>query len=245
MTMLSELILHRSLGAPLMMTNLYPFLMGQSALKHEHIPEFPDVPEPENCILTAHCGYLGVVPESFSTEWALKPKVLAIVDDNATAIDARLPLGDITLAKISPTLERITVMKGTLESYVQYPDSDCLNGAVIRVKDGRQSIKRLDSHHYLLMTGHHLENIELLAKVFGLRTYPKIMLSKICVQAMRTKASQFCDFLHQRVATLRRFDSQQNVLSTTQRLAGKLFSPGMGHSSLGSFRLRRCLICAM
>ena len=45
---------------------------------------------PDNYILAAHCGYLGVVPQSFSTEWKLQKKVLAIVDDNATAIDARM-----------------------------------------------------------------------------------------------------------------------------------------------------------
>ena len=57
-----------------------------------------------NSILVAHCGYLGVVPQSFSTEWNLKPKVLAIVNDNATAIDARLPEGPITLSKLHPKL---------------------------------------------------------------------------------------------------------------------------------------------
>jgi len=169
MSMLSEYILHESLGAPVMMTNLYPFLMGQAALKHEHIPEFPLVPEPEDCILVAHCGYLGVLPESFSTQWTLRPKVLAIVDDNATAIDARLPLGKVTLAKVSPTLDRLTVISGNLEGYVQYPDSHCLNGAVIRIKDGRRSIKRLDSHHYLILTGDHIESIALISKIFGLQ----------------------------------------------------------------------------
>jgi L-fucose isomerase-like protein len=169
MSILSEFILHKSLGAPVMMTNLYPFLMGQAALKHEHIPEFPQVSEPEDCILVAHCGYLGVVPESFSTQWTLRPKVLAIVDDNATAIDARLPLGKITLAKLSPTLDRLTVIVGNLEGYAQYPDSHCLNGAVLRIKDGRRSIKRLDSHHYVILTGDHLESIGLIAKVFDLQ----------------------------------------------------------------------------
>ena len=170
MSMLSEYILHESLGAPLMMSNLYPFLMGQAALKHEHIPEFPQVAAPEDCILVAHCGYLGVLPESFSTQWTLKPKVLAIVDQNATAIDARLPVGKVTLAKISPTLDRLTVISGNLEGYVQYTHSDCLNGAVIRIKDGRRSIKRLDSHHYLILTGDQLENITLISKIFGLQT---------------------------------------------------------------------------
>ena len=106
--MLTKYILNGSLDAPIMMTNLYPFLMGQAALKHERIPNFPDVDEPENHILVAHCGYLGVVPERFSTEWALRPKVLAIVDENATAIDARLPEGDVTLAKLQPTFDSIT-----------------------------------------------------------------------------------------------------------------------------------------
>ena len=61
--MLTKLILHRSLRAPTIMTNLYPFLMGQAALKHERIPAFPAVDgDPRNYILVAHCGYLGVVP---------------------------------------------------------------------------------------------------------------------------------------------------------------------------------------
>ena len=140
--------------------------MGQAALKHERIEAFPDVAEPENHVLVAHCGYLGVVPTSFSTEWALKSKVLAIVDENATAIDARMPTGDITLAKLHPTLDTMTVVEGTLEDYVQYPGSDCLNGGVIRGTDGRRLMNTLSSHHYLLMTGHHRVDIELLARIF-------------------------------------------------------------------------------
>jgi hypothetical protein len=99
----------------------------------------------------------------------LKPKVLAIVDDNANAIDARLPIGKVTLAKISPTMDRLTVITGQLEGYVQYPNSHCLNGAVIRVKDGRRSITLLDSHHYLILTGDHLENICIISNIFGLK----------------------------------------------------------------------------
>jgi len=93
--------------------------MGQTALKHERIPNFPEVVEsPEDHILLAHCGYLGVLPQSFSTEWTLKPKVLAIVDDNASAIDARLPTGDITLSKLHSSMDRITVVEGSLKGYV-------------------------------------------------------------------------------------------------------------------------------
>ncbi len=169
MAMLTKYVLNKSLDVPIMMTNLYPFLMGQAALKHERIPDFPEVKaEPENHLLLAHCGYLGVVPRSFCTEWTLKPKVLAIVDDNATAIDARLPVGDMTLAKLHSTLNKIMVVEGSLENYVQYTDSDCLNGAVIRVSDGRKLVNSLYSHHYCLMTGHNTTEIDLLSKVFDL-----------------------------------------------------------------------------
>ncbi len=167
MAMLTKLILHRSLGVPIMMTNLYPFILGQAALKHERIPSFPTVPEPENCILVAHCGYLGVVPQSFSTEWNLKPKVLSIVNDNATAIDARLPEGPITLAKLHPKLDLMSVAEGGLEFYAQYPDSDCRNGAVIRVKNGPALVQSLASHHYLLTTGHNQADIQMLGDILG------------------------------------------------------------------------------
>ncbi|MCK5705733.1 MAG: hypothetical protein KAI29_31505, partial [Cyclobacteriaceae bacterium] len=99
-SMLTELILWKTLRKPLMMTNMYPFLMGQAALKHEKIASFPDVDgNPDNHILLAHCGYMGVVPSCFATQWELKPKVLDIVDQNAVAIDARMPLGKVNLVK--------------------------------------------------------------------------------------------------------------------------------------------------
>ncbi len=75
MSMITKFLLHKSLEAPIMMTNLYPFLLGNAALKHERIESFPPVPaEPENHVLVAHCGYMGVIPTSFATEWALRPK---------------------------------------------------------------------------------------------------------------------------------------------------------------------------
>lgn len=168
-SMLTEYLLHASLGVPVMMTNMYPYLMGDAALKHERIPYFPAVEsEPENHILAAHCGYLGVMPRSFATEWSLKPKVLAIVDENATAIDARMAEGPMTLAKIESGFDSISVVEGELARYAQFEDSDCLNGAVLRVKDGRVLLNRLASHHYILTAGHNAEEINLLATVFGL-----------------------------------------------------------------------------
>ena len=171
LSMLTKYVLYHALGVPVMMTNLYPFLMGQAALKHEHIPDFPRVDEPENYILVAHCGYMGVIPRPFATEWTLRPKVLAIVDDNATAIDARLAEGKITLVKLHPTLREMTVAEGTLTGYVQFPGSDCRNGGVIKVRDGRRLMRELASHHYVLTNGHNLADIQLVAKIFGLEVH--------------------------------------------------------------------------
>jgi hypothetical protein len=168
LTMLTKYILHKSLDVPIMMTNMYPFLMGDAALKHERIPYFPKVlGNPDNYILAAHCGYFGVVPQSFATDWKVESKVLAIVDDNAIALDARLPEGPITLTKLLPTLEIMSVIEGEIEKYTQYENSDCLNGAVIRVSDGHQLVSSLSSHHYLILTGHRLAEIRQIAKVFG------------------------------------------------------------------------------
>jgi hypothetical protein len=65
-SMLTEVLISKTIDVPFMMTNLYPFVMGQAALKHEHIPNFPEVDgNPQDYILAAHCGYLGVVPQSF------------------------------------------------------------------------------------------------------------------------------------------------------------------------------------
>ncbi len=167
-SMLTMYILQKSLDVPIMLTNMYPFLMGQAALKHERIPDFPHLPEPQNHILAAHCGYLGVLPQAFATEWDVKPKVLAIVNDNAHALDARLPVGPMTLAKIQPTFETLSVLEGELEGYAQYPGSDCINGAVLKVNDGHKLMRTLSSHHYLLTTGHNLADIYQIAGLFGL-----------------------------------------------------------------------------
>jgi hypothetical protein len=169
MSMMTKYLLHKSFGMPIMMTNIYPFLMGMAALKHERIPSFPEiVEEPDNHMLLAHCGYFGVVPQSFSTDWCLRPKVLAIVDDNSHAIDARMAAGKATMAKLDPTLSRIMLLEGDLKGYVQYKESDCLNGAIMKLKDGYKLLDNIYSHHQLLMTGHWKKEIGILGKVFNL-----------------------------------------------------------------------------
>ncbi|MEX2672698.1 MAG: hypothetical protein WD294_11370 [Phycisphaeraceae bacterium] len=168
-SMLTKYVLNKSLDVPILMTNLYPFLMGQAALKHEGIEAFPEVKgNPADYILVAHCGYMGVIPKSFSTEWTLRKGALKIIDENATAIDARIPEGPITLAKLDPTFTRMTVAEADLTGYAQYPGSDCLNGGVIRVNDGPKLMRSLPSHHALLTTGHNQLDIQLIAPVFDL-----------------------------------------------------------------------------
>jgi hypothetical protein len=168
--MLTKHLAIHGLGAKAMMTNLYPFLMGQAALKHERIPAFPAVAaEPENHILAAHCGYLGVVPKSFATEWALRRKVLAIVNDNASAIDARLPAGPMALLKLVPPFDTLSLVEGELAGYAGFPGSDCLNGALLRVRDGRRLMRDLASHHYILACGNLGAQVDLLGQLFALK----------------------------------------------------------------------------
>ncbi len=165
LTMLTLFLLERTLQNPVMMSNLYPFLMGGAALKHEKIDKFPDVPEPENHLLMVHCGYFGVVPRPFCGQWTLRPKALAIVDDNAHMMDARMATGPMTLAKLHPELRSIQAIAGELEGYVQYPGTDCRNGALLKVKDGQAIMKAFYSHHYCLLTGKHIVDIENVARV--------------------------------------------------------------------------------
>ncbi|MBN1676123.1 MAG: hypothetical protein JXR37_34075 [Kiritimatiellae bacterium] len=167
-SLLTQVLASRSLDTPVLMTNIYPFLMGMAALKHEHIDAFPPVPDPEQHALLAHCGYLGVVPRSQAVEWTLRRRVLDIVDENATAIDARLPTGPLTLFKLSPGLDTIMAGEVELEGYVQYPHSHCRNGGLIRVPDGPALMNKLYSHHQCFVTGRRLREIELVARVFDL-----------------------------------------------------------------------------
>jgi hypothetical protein len=168
MSLITEYILNKSLNAPIMMTNIYPFLMGMAALKHEKIPHFPEVDsEPENHLLLAHCGYFGLVPQKFSCEWSLKPKILGIVDENSHVIDAQMKIGPVTLTKIGASMDKIMVVHGHLEKYAQFSNSDCLNGAVVKISSGDRLMNRLYSHHLCFMPEHRQVDIELVAKIFG------------------------------------------------------------------------------
>ena len=170
LTLLSTYIIYRSIEKPIMMTNLYPFLVGMAALAHEKIDKFPDIEDPDNHALGVHCGYFGLVPRQFCEEWTLRPKVLAIVDDNAIVCDCRMPKGKITLAKIYPGFKKLSIIRAEIEDYVQYPGSDCRNGALIRYNDGHAVMDELCSHHSLIISGDVVPQLQQVAKIFGFET---------------------------------------------------------------------------
>lgn len=167
LTLLSTYILYRSMEKPIMMTNLYPFLVGMAALAHEKIDHFPDIADPDNHALGVHCGYFGLVPRQFCSEWTMRPKVLEIVNDDAIVLDGRFPVGPVTLAKIFPGFKKLSIIKAEIEDYVQYPGSDCRNGALIRYQDGHKVMDALSSHHSLIISGDVTPALLQLAKVFG------------------------------------------------------------------------------
>jgi hypothetical protein len=167
-SMMTKYLAYQSLRVPVMMSNLYPFLMGDAALKHEKIPYFPTVEEPQNHILAAHCGYFGVVPQSFATDWTLKRRVLEIVNQNANAIDARFAEGPTTILKLASTMDAIVMTPAVLTGYTQYENSDCLNGALLRVQDGYRLVENLPSHHAVLATGDLTRRLAVVADIFGL-----------------------------------------------------------------------------
>ena len=167
LTMLSTFIIYRSIEKPIMMTNLYPFLVGMAALAHEKIDRFPDIDDPDNHALGVHCGYFGFVPRRFCSEWTLRPKVLEIVNEKACMVDCRLPEGPVTLAKIYPGFKKLSVIRAEIEKYVQYPGSDCRNGALIRYADGHRVMDNLCSHHSMIISGDVAPQLRQVARVFG------------------------------------------------------------------------------
>jgi len=169
LTLISKFIFYSIMQKPIMMTNIYPFLMGMAALKHEKIDDFPDVPNPDNHALGVHCGYFGMAPQSFCERWTLRPKVLEIVGENALMVDCRMPTGPITLAKLHSDMKKVTLIACEIVDYVQYPGSDCRNGALIHYlnDNGHEIMDALSSHHALIIQGNHIPTLKQSARVFG------------------------------------------------------------------------------
>lgn len=171
-TLASIYLLSKALQKPLMMTNIYPFLMGQAALKHEKIPAFPELVEkPEDHILLAHCGYFGLLPQSMSCSFRVDAPVLGIVDEQAHVFDARMKKGKVTVSKLDNAMSRLMNVPAELKGYIQYDSSsDCRNGGVIAVRDGRAFMDRVYSHHIILIEGDVTREIEQLAAIMGLES---------------------------------------------------------------------------
>jgi len=74
----------------------------------------------------------------------------------------------VTLVKLMPPFDSLSVVEGKLTGYVQFTDSHCLNGAVIRVPNGHRLMRDLASHHYILTVGKNLAMLDALSQVFGL-----------------------------------------------------------------------------
>ena len=170
MTMFTQYIVNRALKQDVMMTNIYPVLIGMAALKHERITSVPDVPNPEDTMLLVHCGYMGFAPRKMCSRWEVKPKVLAMVNDNAMVVDGDLPKGHVTLVKIHPNLKSLLTVEAELEGYAQYPGSDCRNGGIVRVKDGHRFINKLYSHHGCFVIGHKNVELKFMAQALGIVT---------------------------------------------------------------------------
>ena len=168
MSLLTQYMIEKVIKAPVITTNIYPFLMGMAALAHEKITEFPNVPDPDDHALLVHCGYFGLVPEPMAQRWELKDKVLGIVDENAHVIDAEIGTGRITLAKIHSSFEKFFVCDAELEKYVQYPGSDCRNGGLIRVSDGHKLMDKLYSHHISVVKGNKKDELKTICRLFDL-----------------------------------------------------------------------------
>ncbi|MCL2248134.1 MAG: hypothetical protein FWC13_02575 [Oscillospiraceae bacterium] len=168
LSLISKFLFYSALQKPIMMTNIYPFLMGMAALKHEKIDSFPDVDNPDNHALGVHCGYFGLAPQSFCDRWVLRPKVLEIVGDDALMVDCRMATGPITMAKLHSDMKKITLIACEIVDYVQYPGSDCRNGALIHYlgDNGHEVMDALSSHHALLIAGDQIPVLKQVARIF-------------------------------------------------------------------------------
>jgi len=51
-----------------------------------------------------------------------------------------------------------------------YPGTDCRNGALLKVKDGPAIMKAFYSHHYCLLTGKQVVDIENVSRVMEMGT---------------------------------------------------------------------------
>lgn len=168
-SLLTEYIVEETIGKASFSTNIYPFLMGPAAVKHEKISDFPKVECPEDHALLVHCGYCGLIPESIASTWVLRPAVLGMLDENAVMIDAEIPHGDITLVRLHSSFDRWLLSPAALTGYARYPGSDCRCGGVIRLRDGYEFMEHVYSHHITVLPGKHVPHLRNVGRLIGLQ----------------------------------------------------------------------------
>jgi hypothetical protein len=64
---------------------------------------------------------------------------------------------------------RFWYIEAGIEDYVQYPGSDCRNGALVRYKNGNghQVMEELSSRHAIIIQGDITHELIRMAKVYG------------------------------------------------------------------------------
>jgi hypothetical protein len=65
-------------------------------------------------------------------------------------------------------MRTLAVTPAELSSYKQYENSDCMNGAVLRVEDGYGFVEATPSHHVIIAVGDLTRRLVQMAQVWGL-----------------------------------------------------------------------------
>ena len=76
------------------------------------------------------------------------------------------------MAKLRSDMKKLTIIEAEIEDYVQYPGSDCRNGALLRYRNGsgHKVMESLSSHHAILIQGDVTYKLLQMAKVYGFDT---------------------------------------------------------------------------
>ena len=76
------------------------------------------------------------------------------------------------MAKLRSDMKKLTIIEAEIEDYVQYPGSDCRNGALLRYRNGSgpKVMERLSSHHAILIQGAVTSKLLQMANVYGFET---------------------------------------------------------------------------
>ena len=69
-------------------------------------------------------------------------------------------------------MKKITIIEAEIEKYVQYPGSDCRNGALIRFvnRNGHKVMESLSSHHAILIQDRQTYKLLQMARVLGIES---------------------------------------------------------------------------